>query len=375
MKRKSKVPAENTHVTTISILLAAVITSKSIVSSTVSHRKLCKNFKFHHQTLEFTTLAPLQVLLVVAMCMTSARAVGSKSGWEGGSSKVPVSYNFDYGVDNPQTNDYKSHYERREGDHVVGAYEVMEADGTKRVVKYKAGPGTGFEATVERVGHAAQPAVSSNGGHQVGYGGDKGSYGSGYEGYGGYSGLGGVGGGSYMGTTGWNSPGHDFGGGFGSGYGDFKGMGYGGYGGIGLGHGGYGGSGGYGANDGFAFETNSVTTESTVLEAAVSTCVFTESLEVTIASSDTFETISVDTRESVADVSSFDTSKSDVAMEATEARSIDTSSLQASKTGAESSTSYMTACAMTNASKAYASLANAFKSRSEMTNASMSAIA
>lgn len=47
-----------------------------------------------------------------------------------------------------------------------GGYEFKEPDGTHRVVKYISGPHKGFEAIVERRGHAQHP-----GHHGHGYGG------------------------------------------------------------------------------------------------------------------------------------------------------------------------------------------------------------
>ncbi|XP_050507166.1 cuticle protein 19-like [Diabrotica virgifera virgifera] len=69
-----------------------------------------------------------------------------------------VGYKFEYGVHDPHTHDHKTHYEHRDGDHVVGMYTLKEADGTYRIVKYKSGPKSGFEAVVEKVGHAYHPA-------------------------------------------------------------------------------------------------------------------------------------------------------------------------------------------------------------------------
>ncbi|KAJ8945666.1 hypothetical protein NQ318_012384 [Aromia moschata] len=66
-------------------------------------------------------------------------------------------YKFAYGVHDPHTHDKKSQYEHRKGHHVTGEYELKEPDGTHRVVKYIAGPHSGFEAIVERRGHAQHP--------------------------------------------------------------------------------------------------------------------------------------------------------------------------------------------------------------------------
>ncbi|XP_070505583.1 cuticle protein 19-like [Chironomus tepperi] len=64
------------------------------------------------------------------------------------------SYKFEYGVHDPHTHDHKSQWETRDGDVVKGEYTLDEADGTKRIVKYHADDKNGFNAKVERVGHA-----------------------------------------------------------------------------------------------------------------------------------------------------------------------------------------------------------------------------
>ncbi|KAJ8927730.1 hypothetical protein NQ314_019732 [Rhamnusium bicolor] len=66
-------------------------------------------------------------------------------------------YKFEYGVHDPHTHDKKSQHEHRHGHHVVGGYELKEPDGTHRYVKYRSGPHSGFEAIVERRGHAHHP--------------------------------------------------------------------------------------------------------------------------------------------------------------------------------------------------------------------------
>ncbi|KAJ8985679.1 hypothetical protein NQ317_015179 [Molorchus minor] len=62
----------------------------------------------------------------------------------------------------PHTHDHKSQHEHRDGHHVTGSYELHEPDGTHRVVKYISGPHTGFEAIVERHGHAHHPDHHGN---------------------------------------------------------------------------------------------------------------------------------------------------------------------------------------------------------------------
>ncbi|KAJ8939784.1 hypothetical protein NQ314_010988 [Rhamnusium bicolor] len=99
-----------------------------------------------------------------------------------------AAYNFEYGINDPHTHDVHSQKEHREGDNVVGEYTLTEADGTQRIVKYRAGPHIGFEAYVERTGHAQHPA--HYGKHSKGE-------------------QGGVGGTSYVGATHWSNQGYD----------------------------------------------------------------------------------------------------------------------------------------------------------------------
>ncbi|KAK9869695.1 hypothetical protein WA026_003436 [Henosepilachna vigintioctopunctata] len=68
-------------------------------------------------------------------------------------------YEFNYGVQDGHTGDHKSQHEVRDGDVVKGSYSLLEADGTTRTVHYTADDHNGFNAVVERSGHAAHPAV------------------------------------------------------------------------------------------------------------------------------------------------------------------------------------------------------------------------
>lgn len=52
------------------------------------------------------------------------------------------------------TGDNKEAWETRNGDHVKGAYSLIEPDGTKRIVEYTADPHHGFQAVVKKIGHA-----------------------------------------------------------------------------------------------------------------------------------------------------------------------------------------------------------------------------
>lgn len=59
-------------------------------------------------------------------------------------------YSFAYDVQDAITGDSKAQYETRNGDLVQGSYSLIEADGTRRVVKYTADPINGFNAIVSR---------------------------------------------------------------------------------------------------------------------------------------------------------------------------------------------------------------------------------
>ncbi|CAH1721395.1 unnamed protein product [Chironomus riparius] len=59
-------------------------------------------------------------------------------------------YSFAYDVQDSLTGDSKSQHESRNGDVVEGHYSLVDADGFKRTVHYKADPINGFNAQVER---------------------------------------------------------------------------------------------------------------------------------------------------------------------------------------------------------------------------------
>ncbi|CAH1368534.1 unnamed protein product, partial [Tenebrio molitor] len=70
-------------------------------------------------------------------------------------------YEFTYGVQDSHTGDHKTQHEVRDGDVVKGTYSLVEPDGTTRTVHYTADDHNGFNAVVERAGHAAHPAGSN----------------------------------------------------------------------------------------------------------------------------------------------------------------------------------------------------------------------
>lgn len=63
-------------------------------------------------------------------------------------------------MQDPHTGDHKSQHEVRDGDVVKGSYSVVEPDGTLRTVHYTADDHNGFNAVVEKSGHALHPQVS-----------------------------------------------------------------------------------------------------------------------------------------------------------------------------------------------------------------------
>ncbi|KAJ9588165.1 hypothetical protein L9F63_018469 [Diploptera punctata] len=71
---------------------------------------------------------------------------------------APPNYEFKYGVHDAHTHDIKEQAEKRVGDKVEGYYKLVEPDGTTRTVHYTADKHTGFNAVVEKSGHAVHPA-------------------------------------------------------------------------------------------------------------------------------------------------------------------------------------------------------------------------
>lgn len=59
-------------------------------------------------------------------------------------------YNFAYAVSDQTTGDVKSQQEYRRGDQVQGQYTMMDSDGYKRIVDYRADDKNGFDAEVRR---------------------------------------------------------------------------------------------------------------------------------------------------------------------------------------------------------------------------------
>ncbi|XP_032519511.2 cuticle protein-like [Danaus plexippus] len=68
-------------------------------------------------------------------------------------------YAFEYAVRDPHTGDNKAHWEKRDGDVVIGAYSLVEPDGSLRVVEYRADDKSGFNAVVKRIGPNVHPVT------------------------------------------------------------------------------------------------------------------------------------------------------------------------------------------------------------------------
>lgn len=60
-------------------------------------------------------------------------------------------YKYGYSVFDPYTLDVKSQWEHRDGDVVRGAYNMLEADGSLRIVEYTSDKDTGFRAVVKKI--------------------------------------------------------------------------------------------------------------------------------------------------------------------------------------------------------------------------------
>ncbi|XP_071052775.1 adult-specific cuticular protein ACP-22-like [Onthophagus taurus] len=72
-------------------------------------------------------------------------------------------YQFNYGVADKQTHDRHEQQEKRDGDRVEGYYSLDEPDGTVRIVHYTADHKNGWNARVERRGHAVHPEANNRG--------------------------------------------------------------------------------------------------------------------------------------------------------------------------------------------------------------------
>ena len=62
----------------------------------------------------------------------------------------PANYQFEYGVNDAISGDFKSQSERSDNGAVKGSYQLNDADGFLRIVDYSADDVHGFQATVRR---------------------------------------------------------------------------------------------------------------------------------------------------------------------------------------------------------------------------------
>ncbi|KAG6441191.1 cuticle protein 7-like [Manduca sexta] len=67
-----------------------------------------------------------------------------------------ANYNFAYQVNDAHTGDIKSQHETRRGDTVSGQYTLVQPDGVRRTVDYRADDHSGFTATVSNDGRPVQ---------------------------------------------------------------------------------------------------------------------------------------------------------------------------------------------------------------------------
>lgn len=65
-------------------------------------------------------------------------------------------YNFAYEVNDPSSGDIKNQHESRRGDAVLGQYSLIQPDGVRRTVEYRADDHSGFHATVNNEGRPTQ---------------------------------------------------------------------------------------------------------------------------------------------------------------------------------------------------------------------------
>ncbi|KAG8233670.1 hypothetical protein J437_LFUL013716 [Ladona fulva] len=70
-------------------------------------------------------------------------------------------YSYSYDIQDALTGDSKGQSETRDGDVVHGQYNLIEPDGTRRVVEYTADPVNGFNAVVHREGAVVKAAVAA----------------------------------------------------------------------------------------------------------------------------------------------------------------------------------------------------------------------
>ncbi|CAH1368544.1 adult-specific cuticular protein ACP-20-like [Tenebrio molitor] len=112
-----------------------------------------------HQQIQGVVQATLPVALHTQL--THAAPVLVQSGHKVVDYHAPAKYAFKYGVQDHHTGDIKEQEETRDGDVVKGSYSLHEPDGTILTVHYTADKHNGFNAVVQRQGHASHPQYVS----------------------------------------------------------------------------------------------------------------------------------------------------------------------------------------------------------------------
>ncbi|EDS38710.1 conserved hypothetical protein [Culex quinquefasciatus] len=105
-----------------------------------------------------------KIIALVACCAALIAAVSAYEEYH-----AHPKYKYEYGVKDAHTGDNKEAWEHRDGDVVQGHYSLHEPDGTHRKVDYKSDKHVGFQAHVQRSGHAQHPAVYGDHHHGDGH--------------------------------------------------------------------------------------------------------------------------------------------------------------------------------------------------------------
>ncbi|KAK9508207.1 hypothetical protein O3M35_007921 [Rhynocoris fuscipes] len=139
----------------------------------------------------FKLFAVCVLLVAVEAIEYGHQQAGGHEGYHEQDYYTEPHYSFVYEVKDTHTHDIKSHKEERKGDHTQGVYELIEPDGSKRIVQYTVEGKSGFNAVVHR--EASKHPISagkggySGAGYSSGGGAASGGYSSGGYSSGGYS--------------------------------------------------------------------------------------------------------------------------------------------------------------------------------------------
>ncbi|XP_063376526.1 larval cuticle protein A2B-like [Cydia fagiglandana] len=106
-------------------------------------------------------IAVLSALIISASCMYIHQSpLPLTIGIQPYPSHDAPSYDFSYAVNDRHTGDVKNQHESRRADTVVGQYSLIQPDGLRRTVDYRADDHTGFNADVRTdVGHVGNQAT------------------------------------------------------------------------------------------------------------------------------------------------------------------------------------------------------------------------